>query len=134
MSDIRAGLHPDLLRRLDIVLDRMAKVGNPMRICQGFRTAEYQASLFAQGRTTVGPGASASLPLGRVVTNCDGIHTLSNHQSGRAADCCFHGADPFGETQPWSTFGHMVEGQGLKWGGRFPKVDRPHVELPKSVL
>lgn len=127
MSDLRIGLSPVLLVKLDIVLDRMAKVGHPMKICQGLRTAEYQHELYLKGRDATHPG--------KPVTNCDGFKVKSNHQAkasglGEAADCCFIGTDPFGAHQPWATFGAIAEAQGLVWGGRFKLVDLDHVELP----
>jgi len=126
MSDLRAGLHPELLKRIDTVLDRMAKCGHPMKICQGVRTAEYQHELFMKGRDPLHPA--------KPVTNCDGFKVKSNHQTkedgfGHAADICFQGNDPFGQSQPWATFGAVSESQGLTWGGRFKLVDLDHVEL-----
>lgn len=128
--DIRAGVHPYLLARIDRILGVMAELGFPMRICQGFRTEKQQLALYAQGRT---------LP-GRIVTKADGIHTLSNHQAapdglGHAVDCCFTTGDPFGEHQPWKLYGALVEALGLKWGGGAAFLaagitDRPHAELP----
>lgn len=129
MVDLRAGLAPAFLTKLDIVLDRMAKVGHPMKICQGLRTAEYQHELYLRGRDPQHPG--------KPVTNCDGYQQKSNHQVhtdgfGHAADCCFLGPDPFGPTQPWATFGAIAESQGLVWGGRFKLVDLDHVEMPSA--
>lgn len=51
--------------------------GINLKIIQTLRDAEYQGTLFAQGRT---------IP-GKIVTNCDGIKSKSNHQSGLAWDC-----------------------------------------------
>ena len=128
VSDIRVGVHPTLLTKIDHVLAAIAALGFPMRICQGVRTVDQQQALYAQGRTTPGP----------IVTKADGIHTLSNHQAkadgfGHAVDCCFM-TDPFGEHQPWNAYGAMVEAMGLTWGGGadFLKSginDRPHAEL-----
>ena len=53
------------------------------RIAQGVRTAEYQNSLYQQGRTKPG----------KIVTNCDGIKNKSNHQA--KADGYGHAIDIF---------------------------------------
>ena len=115
------GLHPDLFTKLTAVLVEMATLGHPMRVCQGVRTAEYQHDLWLQGRVPSHPGP--------IVTQCDGFLKKSNHQSGRAVDCCFEGNDPFGEHQPWAAYGKAAKAQGLQWGGDFTHPDRPHIEL-----
>lgn len=45
-------------------------------LIQTLRDAQYQASLYAQGRTAPG----------KIVTNCDGYSRKSKHQSGLAWD------------------------------------------------
>lgn len=120
MPDLTAGMHPNLIEKVNKILAKMQAAGHPMRICQGFRTAEVQAALYAQGRTKPGPK----------VTNCDGIKKKSNHQSGKAVDCCFLGADPFGEHQPWDLYGKFGKEEGLEWGGDWKsRLDRPHLEM-----
>jgi peptidoglycan L-alanyl-D-glutamate endopeptidase CwlK len=121
-----AGLHPDLIAKLNALMVLMDKAGAPMFVVQGLRTVEQQQALYAQGRTTKGP----------IVTNCDGVKVKSNHQAqadgfGHAADCAFKGAEPFSEHHPWATYGSAAKMLGLIWGGNFSTlVDRPHVELP----
>lgn len=118
---IRDGVSPELLEKVDKVLAAMSALGHPMRICQGVRTVAQQQALYAQGRT---------LP-GKIVTNADGVVKLSNHQGGRAVDCCFTTGDAFGEHQPWSAYGECGKSVGLKWGGNFLSIrDLPHLELP----
>lgn len=115
---IRDGVSPELLEKVDRVLAAMASLGHPMRICQGVRTVAQQQALYAQGRT---------LP-GKIVTNADGLVKLSNHQGGRAIDCCFIADDPW--SGPWAAYGECGKAVGLKWGGNFlALVDRPHLEL-----
>lgn len=125
MVDIQ-GLDTALVAKWGRINDAMTALGHPMRICQGKRTTEEQQALYAQGRTTPG----------HIVTNCDGILKLSNHQSGRALDACFEGKDPFLEKSPrgeavaiWAAYGACGEAMGLVWGGRFQLVDKPHLEL-----
>lgn len=127
MIDHRAGLHPELLTRIDKVLAAMAERGHPMRIVQGLRTTEEQAKLYAEGR---------SLP-GAIVTHADGVKVRSNHQAGadgfgHAVDCAFQGSEPFSEHHPWALYGATCEAAGLVWGGGHTHgwhgQDRPHAQ------
>jgi peptidoglycan L-alanyl-D-glutamate endopeptidase CwlK len=120
------GLHPELIRKIKIVLAAMATLGFPMKVVQGLRSAEEQNLLYKQGRTSPG----------KIVTNCDGVATKSNHQMksdgyGHAVDCAAQGAEPFAETFPWKAYGECAKALGLRWGGDWKGslVDRPHVEL-----
>jgi hypothetical protein len=49
--------------------------GIKIKIIQTLRDAEYQASLYAQGRTTG--------TIGKIVTKCDGVHNKSRHKTVR---------------------------------------------------
>lgn len=118
--DRLAGVHPDLVAKLGQLFEQF-----PLFVVFGLRTAGQQAALWAKGRT---------LP-GTIVTNCDGLHTKSNHQAhpdglGHAADIAFQGDDPFGSTHPWAAMGAAANALGLVWGGDFKLVDLDHVELP----
>ena len=53
-----------------------AKAGLRVQVIQTLRDAEYQHSLYEQGRTKPG----------KIVTNCDGYTRPSKHQSGLAWD------------------------------------------------
>ena len=125
MMDLRIGLSPLLLMKVDTLLGVMNTLGYPMRICQGVRTVAQQATLYAQGRTTPG----------KIVTNCDGVHIKSNHQPrpdgfGYAVDCCFSGKpDPFALYLPWRLYGEAGKALGLRWGGEFKLVDLDHLEM-----
>jgi hypothetical protein len=52
-----------------------------MKVVQGLRTVAQQQELYAQGRTKPGPDVSPARPLGRTVTNCDGIQIQSPIQA-----------------------------------------------------
>lgn len=120
MSVKLEGVKPELVEKVGRLLDAMAILGHPMRVTDGNRTVEQQQALYAQGRTKPG----------KIVTYADGVVKKSNHQGGRAVDCCFDDPAPYAEKHPWALFGLAAEALGLKWGGRFQKlVDRPHVEL-----
>jgi peptidoglycan LD-endopeptidase CwlK len=131
---ITEGLHPELVRRINLVLAVMAARNHPMKIVQGLRTTGEQLKLYAEGRTV--PGA--------IVTKADGVKVRSNHQAaldgpykgfGCAVDCAFQGGEPFSERHPWSLYGATVEAAGLIWGGGFTHgwkgQDRPHAQLPE---
>lgn len=129
------GVHPSLVLIVMRVLDTMATYGFPMFVTHGVRTVEKQQALYAQGRTTPG----------KVVTNADGVTSLSYHQLwsdgwGHAVDCAFLD-DPdtlkietYDDAQPWEVYGVLAEHLGARWGGRFKSLqDRPHLELPPGV-
>ena len=132
MADIRVGLHPELLTKIDGVLTAMLLKGSPMKIVQGLRTTEQQHQLWLQGRDPNHPGP--------IVTHADGVKVRSNHQAdpidglGRAVDCAFLGGEPFSEKHPWSVYGATCEAAGLVWGGGHTHgwhgQDRPHAQLP----
>lgn len=122
-----AGVHPVLVRKIQKVLEAMNLLGFQMIVTDGVRTVSEQQELYAQGRTKPG----------KIVTNCDGIKKLSNHQIqpdgyGHAVDCCFldeKGKPSWDSRFPWKLYGAMVESQNLTWGGRFKNFDGPHAEL-----
>ena len=118
-TDLLASVHPTLAEKITRALNQMHLEGHPMRVCQGLRTTAQQQALYAQGRTAPG----------KIVTRADGVHVLSNHQSGRAVDCCFTTGEAFGEHQPWARYGELVRAEGLHWGGDWTHPDRPHAEL-----
>lgn len=124
-TDKLKGVHPDLVERINRVLQAMAILGHPMKVVQGVRTAQQQLILYHQGRLTKGP----------IVTNADGVVNKSNHQQwesdklGHAVDCAFLGAEPFSEAHPWNLYVECVKAVGLKSGADFKNVDRPHAEL-----
>lgn len=134
MIDKLTGVHPELVIKIKQILAAMAALGFPMMVVQGLRTAEAQAALYAQGRTKPG----------KIVTNCDGIKTKSNHQAkadgfGHAVDLAFidDPRTPVNETwdeQLWHqagpAYGACAKALGLVWGGDWKSItDRPHVEL-----
>lgn len=117
------GCHDDLKEKIGRVLIAMRALGWPMIVTDGLRTLTEQQHLYAKGRTTPGP----------IVTNADGVQKLSNHQSGKACDCCFYvGGQPSWDARlPWKAYGSCLEAVGLKWGGNWQSLhDLPHAELP----
>lgn len=97
--------------------------GLTWKLTDGFRSLSEQRRLFALGRTKPG----------KIVTPCDGVIKVSNHQWGMAADyTAFEGRNPRYDVprEVWAYWGHCVRAQGLKWGGDFKKPDLPHAEWP----
>lgn len=126
-SDKLAGVHPSLVTIAYRIQRAMAELNFTVAVTDGFRTAERQFELYAQGRTK--PGA--------IVTHADGVKVKSNHQAGadgfgRAVDFCFlvNGRASWDDSLPWSLLGAMAKSQGCAWGGDWKVPDRPHVEWP----
>src|SRR5215210_4132063 len=105
-------VHPELARRVRMVIDNLAKAGMQIEVVQGLRTFAEQDALFAQGRTKPG----------RVVTNARGGQ--SNHNYGLAVDVV-----PFTNGKPnweapnsiWVAIGAEAEKLGMEWGGNWKK-------------
>ena len=133
------GVHPQLVK---LMTEAVKESPFDFRIAQGVRTAEYQNSLYQQGRTKPG----------KIVTNCDGIKNKSNHQAkadgyGHAIDIFVCGIVENGQYRKFTTVEgydtkkmfavakHIKEiGQKLgipvKWGGDWNKFkDYPHFEI-----
>lgn len=127
------GVHPVLVAAVEDILGRMAEAGTPMFVIGGVRTVLQQQMIYAQGRT---------MP-GRIVTDCDGVTSRSDHETegdgyGHAVDAAFiptkEQPDPWASTWPWITFGHAVVNAGMEWGGHFKHpADFDHIQyVPKG--
>ena len=115
-------VHPELARRVQLLIAAMLVRGHVVEVVQGLRTFAEQEALYAQGRTKPGPR----------VTNARGGQ--SNHNYGLACDLC-----PFVAGKPdwnaaaavWIALGEEARRVGLEWGGDWKRFqDRPHVQLP----
>lgn len=122
------GCHPELKARVVRLVEALAHEGLHVILTQGVRSVAQQQALYAQGRYKPG----------KIVTNCDGLVKVSNHQPkadgyGYAVDVAWVIEGRVTWEGPWETLGQMAHTHGLVWGGtwtRFP--DRPHLELPPS--
>lgn len=123
------GCHPDLKARVTALIDALARQGLDLVLTQGVRSVAQQQALYAQGRYKPG----------KIVTNCDGLVRVSNHQPkadgyGYAVDVAWRNAH--GEITwegPWDLLGALAATHGLTWGGSWIRwQDRPHLELPPS--
>ncbi len=107
----------------------MTAAGHPMMVTDGARSTSEQGVLWAKGRTYQNGRWRIT---GRVATYCDGVIKRSNHQSGRAADCCFvvDGKPSWAESLPWQDYADAAMHEGLQAGYYWRRQDKPHIELP----
>jgi hypothetical protein len=114
-KDPMSGCDPKLKLAAKRLVSAMAELGTPIRITEGFRTAERQAELYAQGRTTPG----------KIVTNAK--PGQSNHERGTAFDIVF---TKLGYDGPWDVAAMLGRSFGLKPGHYWAGFkDSPHFEL-----
>lgn len=130
-KDTLKGVHPDLVKVIEAAITDCPV---DFTVVQGVRTAEYQNSLYQQGRTKPGPK----------VTDKDGYKKKSNHQIkadgyGHAVDLYpyVNGAADVNDKQNLLPViaAHVMAtakcmGVALEWGGNWKVlVDKPHFEL-----
>lgn len=87
------------------------------------RDNEYQAKLYAQGRTAPG----------KIVTNAKPGTSWHNYGVAFDAVPLRNGQPVWGNKTPadkalWETMGRCGEKVGLEWGGRWEFVDMPHFQ------
>lgn len=135
------GVHPKLI---ELMKKAIGDSPYDFKIIQGLRTAEYQNSLYQQGRTKPG----------KIVTKLDGYSRKSNHQAkadgyGHAVDIAVCGHyDQNGNYVKYTTDAEMFDnkklveisrhvkavakemGMEIVWGGDWKTLyDTPHYEL-----
>jgi len=135
------GVHPKLI---ELMKKAISDSPYDFKIVQGLRTAEYQNSLYQQGRTKPG----------KIVTKLDGYNRKSNHQAkadgyGHAVDIAVCGQyDQNGNYVKCTTDAEMFDnkklveisrhvkavakemGMEIVWGGDWKTLyDTPHYEL-----
>lgn len=115
--------HPEMVQKMNQLVEECANQGLKIRITQTYRTVEQQDALYAQGRTKPG----------NIVTNAKGSSYSSMHQWGIAFDFCrndrkgaYNDSDGF-----FRRVGQVGKSIGLEWGGDWKSiVDKPHFQLP----
>lgn len=118
----RTKLHPWLDYRLGILLKKCAKKGIYLIITEGFRSKEYQDSLYAKGRTKPG----------KIVTNAKGSTYSSQHMWGIAFDIAINDSKLLYDTATIKKVAKIAKKIGLGWGGDWTSiVDTPHFYLTK---
>lgn len=135
------GVHPKLI---ELMKKAISNSPYDFKVVQGLRTAEYQNSLYQQGRTKPG----------KIVTKLDGYNRKSNHQAkadgyGHAVDIAVCGHyDQNGDYVKYMTDAEMFDnkklveisrhvkavakemGMEIVWGGDWKTLyDTPHYEL-----
>lgn len=96
---------------------KMNKLGMPIKLSEGFRSAKKQNEYYAKGRTTEG----------KIITNAQGLQ--SYHNFGLAFDVIFIKYNWNAPQNWWDTLGKEGEKLGLTWGGRWEMRDYTHFEL-----
>lgn len=118
----RTKLHPWLDYRMGILLKKCAKKGLYLIITEGFRSKEYQDSLYAKGRTKPG----------KIVTNAKGSTYSSQHMWGIAFDIAINDSKLLYDTATIKKVAAIAKKIGLGWGGDWTSiVDTPHFYLTK---
>lgn len=118
-----AQLHPELARRLRILLQAAKMDGFTLQIVQGYRSHEEQNALYAKGRTKPG----------KRVTNARGGFSMHNYKI--AADVAFvvNGQISWDE-KLYKNIGKWARIAKLEWGGDWVSFkDMPHVQLTNGL-
>ena len=116
----RTKLHPWLDQKLTVLLKKCEKQGIYLIITEGFRSKEYQDSLYAQGRTKPG----------KIVTNAKGSTWSSQHMWGIAFDIAINDSKLLYDAATIRKVAVIFKGIGLGWGGDWKSiVDTPHFYL-----
>lgn len=107
-------VHPELARRVMLLIQALADKGYTVEVVQGLRTFAEQDELYKQGRTKPG----------QVVTKARGGQ--SNHNYGLAVDLCpfVNGKPQWNDNQGFIRIGVEAAKVGLEWGGQLEKVYR----------
>ena len=97
--------------------------GIAVQIIQTLRDAEYQNSLYQQGRN----GDKR-----KIVTKCDGYKLKSRHQSGLAWDAVpldEKGKIVWSNTNTFCKMAEIAKKLGIQAGFYFKMIDSPHFEI-----
>lgn len=118
-------VHPELARRVTLVIEALTNRGMTVEVVQGLRTFAEQNELYKQGRTKPG----------QIVTRAKGGQ--SNHNYGLAVDLCpfVNGKPQWNDNAAFIRIGVEASKLGLEWGGNWKKfIDKPHVQLPGLTI
>jgi peptidoglycan L-alanyl-D-glutamate endopeptidase CwlK len=112
-------IHPELVRRIEMLADALAAENIPIEVDTALRTPGAQDTIYAQGRT---------MP-GKIVTNAKGYQ--SNHVIGCAADIApddpNNRPDWNADHPSWQRIVALAPQYGLRDGKSWH--DLPHLEL-----
>ena len=112
-------LRADVAANCRVFLDRCAAAGLPVLVTQTVRDAEYQASLYAQGRTK--PGS--------IVTN-QKTPSFHSDKAGLAFDICKNvKGHEYDDLAFFNRCGEIGKKIGFSWGGDWLSLqDKPHFQ------
>lgn len=113
LSDLR----PDVRANVELLLEECKKQGLKVLITQTLRDNEYQAMLYAKGRTTPGP----------IVTNSK---VTTFHGVGLAIDFCENvPGREYADLTFFKNVATIAKYIGFSWGGDWKSFqDRPHLQ------
>lgn len=131
-------LHPLLRARLEAIIAAISAklpAGHSAKMISAHRTPQDQFELYEKGRVFKN---GSWVKVGSVVTNIDGLTRLSmhNHLPALAIDIgIFDAAGAYlGESPSYKHVKLGAVAAGMDWGGDWTGfVDRPHIEMPKSL-
>lgn len=116
----RSLIHPRLDYKLTKLLKKCEENGIWLIITEGFRTKEYQDSLYAKGRTAPG----------NIVTNARGSSYSSQHMWGIAFDIAINDKNHLYDGTLIAKVAKLAKSIGLGWGGDWKSFkDTPHFYL-----
>lgn len=118
-------VHPELARRVTLLIQALANKGMTVEVVQGLRTFAEQDALYRQGRTKPG----------QVVTRVRGGQSYHNY--GLAVDLCpfVNGKPQWNDNAKFIRIGVEAAKLGLDWGGSWKKfIDKPHVQMPGPTV
>ena len=120
MSRSLNDLHPEVRWRAEKLLQSAQEIHVPILIYFTLRTFAEQDKLYEQGRSQPG----------RVVTQAKAGQSYHNY--GLAFDFVpkdQNGQPTWEDLNGFNSVGEQGEALGLQWGGRWPKKDRPHLQM-----
>lgn len=116
----KGDIHPELAKKVNILLDEAHKQGLEVMVFEGFRSVDRQNQLY-DGQ--------------RGVTQVTGGNSYHNY--GLAVDIVFkdkNGNPSWAENHDWKKLGEIGKSLGLKWGGDFKTLsDRAHFEFHPAL-
>lgn len=112
-SDL-AYLQPKFRAKVEALLARMHAQGFDAIAWETYRTPA-RAKLLSDRGTGIAPRADGTIPIGM-------------HQLGLAVDIVSKSKMWTPPKAFWDALGYEAEALGLTWGGRWKRVDKPHVQ------
>jgi len=135
-------LLPEVQKAANRAFDRLRKKKIPFSVTSDFRFTWLQIILYMQKRAPLEivnlwrryfeQRLISEKENERMVTKCDGLTKLSNHQGRRAVDVVpAEGGKavwPAPEDPRWKEIAKVMKEEGFSWGGDWIDPDYPHYE------